>query len=319
MSCGVLEASPCEDVESSTSLPGGSSRFEPVPHETESEPFEPASWSLQELFRAYRSQLLLTYGLFNIENLLNLATPWALGCAIDGLLRSSAPSLVFFAVQQLLFLVLGAIRRTYDARVFARIYSDLATRTVVTQRDRNVEVSRIAARSALSRDIVSFFERDAPYALQAVYTVGGGLVMLAIHDGMLLPLGMVLMLPVCLISRSYGRKTYFLNGRLNDELEREVDVIQEGNPHSIRGHYDRVGGWHIRLANWEALNFGLLDLCTIGLLGGALARTCLARPTDPGRILIVFGYVQMFMSGLLSMPMLVRQLSRLRDICRRLA
>jgi hypothetical protein len=128
------------------SLPGGSSRFEPVSQETESEPFEPASWSLQELFRAYRSRLLLTYGLFNIENLLNLATPWALGCAIDGLLRSSAPGLVFFAVQQLLFLVLGATRRTYDARVFARIYSDLATRTVVTQRDRNVEVSRIAAR-----------------------------------------------------------------------------------------------------------------------------------------------------------------------------
>jgi ABC-type multidrug transport system fused ATPase/permease subunit len=278
----------------------------------------PGSWSLRTLFDVYRSRLLLTYALFNVENLVALGTPWALGCAIDGLLRSWAPGLLIFAVQQLLFLALGAARRTYDARVFARIYSDLATRLVLDQRDRNVEISRVAARSALSREVVSFFERDVPCALQASYATVGGLMMLAFHDGMLLPLGMVLMIPVFVLSRFYGRKTYLLNGHLNDELEREVDVITTGSPRSIRGHYDRVGGCNIRLANWEAVNFGLLDLCTLALLTAALVRTCLAGHADPGRILMVFGYVQMFVSGLLSLPMLVRQASRLRDICRRL-
>jgi hypothetical protein len=279
----------------------------------------PASWTLRSTFRVYRWRLLVTYALFNVENVAAVATPWALGCAIDGLLRSSSGGLVIFAAQQLLFLMLGTVRRTYDARVFAAIYSDLATRLVQEQRGRKVEVSRIAARSALSREVVSFFEKDVPFALQALYATAGGLVMLVFHDAMLLPLGLILMVPVCLVSRIYGRKTYFLNGRLNDELEREVDMIREESSLSIRAHFDRVGGWHIRLANWEALNFGLLDLCTVGLLGGTLARSCLSGPTDPARILMIFGYVQIFSSGLLSMPMLVRQLSRLRDICRRLA
>jgi hypothetical protein len=45
--------------------------------------------------------------------------------------------------------------------------------------------------------------------------------MLMFHDAMFLPLGLALMVPVFLVSRVYGRKTYLLNGRLNDELERE--------------------------------------------------------------------------------------------------
>ena len=100
----------------------------------------PNSWSLRTLFGVYRSRLLVTYVLFNVENLVALGTPWALGSAIDGLLRSWPPGLLIFAVQQLLFLALGTARRTYDARVFARIYSDLATRLVLDQRGRDVEI-----------------------------------------------------------------------------------------------------------------------------------------------------------------------------------
>jgi hypothetical protein len=308
MSCALLESPSIDSLE--WRLPSSQ-------RETQSDR-TPNSWSLRTLFGVYRSRLLVTYVLFNVENLVALGTPWALGCAIDGLLRSWPPGLLIFAVQQLLFLALGTARRAYDARVFARIYTDLATRLVLDQRGRDVEISRVAARSALSREVVSFFERDIPCALQASYATAGGLVMLAFHDGMLLPLGMALMIPVFVLSRFYGRTTYRLNGSLNDELEREVDVITSGCPRLIRGHYDRVGSGNIRLANWEAVNFGLLDLCTLGLLAAALLRTCLAGHADPGRILMVFGYVQMFVSGLLSLPMLVRQLSRLRDICRRL-
>jgi hypothetical protein len=83
----------------------------------------------------------------------------------------------------------------------------------------------------------------------------------------------------------------------------------------------RVAGWNVHLANWEALNFSLLDVRRLCLLGGALVRTCRTAPHDPGQILTIFGYVQVFLSGVLSLPVpvLVWQLSRLRDIGRRLS
>jgi len=322
MSCAAIECPPIEADEPWSTTPDdacSAASADSASLADARDTAEPGFCSLRTLCRTHRWRLLVTYAVFNLENVAMLATPWALGYAIDGLLHSSARGLVFFGVQQFLVLLLGATRRLYDARVFSRIYSDLATRLVLKQRGQNVEVSRVAARSALSREVVNFFERDVPFALQALYATVGGLVMLLSRDPLLLPLGLALMVAVLSVSRLYGRKTLLLNGRLNDQLEREVEMISDGSPAAIRGHYERVAGWNIRLANWEAMNFSLLDLCTLCLLGGALVRTCLAAPSDPGRILTTFGYVQMFMAGVLSLPVLVRQLSRLRDIGRRLS
>src|SRR5262245_30016306 len=56
-------------------------------------------WVLGMLFRSYRWRILLTYGLFNVENLLRVAQPVVLGLAINGLLEGSYWGLVLLAVQ----------------------------------------------------------------------------------------------------------------------------------------------------------------------------------------------------------------------------
>src|SRR5262249_16549023 len=137
--------------------------------------------TLRALFRTYRWRILFTYGLFSLENLLMLVQPFVLGLAINGLLRGSYLGVILFVVQHFTHLVMGASRRMYDTRAFTGIYSDLATELVLEQRDRDVEVSRVAARSALSREFVEFFERCLPVLLQAVFAVAGALVMLGIY------------------------------------------------------------------------------------------------------------------------------------------
>jgi hypothetical protein len=109
--------------------------------------------------------MLLTYGLFTLENALRLAQPLILGLAIDGLLDGSRRWLVLFAAQQLAQLVASACRRAYDTRTFAVLYTELATGLVVRQRASGVPVSQIVARSALSRELVDFLERDVPALL----------------------------------------------------------------------------------------------------------------------------------------------------------
>src|SRR5262245_11632458 len=67
--------------------------------------------SLWSIFSAYRWRILLTYGLFNLENLLRLAQPFVLGWAIHDLLQSSPRGLALFFGQHVLYLVIGAARR----------------------------------------------------------------------------------------------------------------------------------------------------------------------------------------------------------------
>jgi ABC-type multidrug transport system fused ATPase/permease subunit len=280
-------------------------------------PVRPA-WSLWALFAAYRWRFLFTYGLFNLENLLRLAQPWVLGWAIHNLLQSSLEGLALFFGQHLLYLVIGAARRMYDTRAFTRIYADLASQLVLHQRGRQVEVSRVAARSTLSREIVDFFERDVAVVLYVLYSVVGALVMLCLADGVLVLGCLALLLPVGLLSRWNGRQSLLLNGQLNDELEREVEIIHRAQAPEVRTHFHLISRWRIMLSDRDACSFGLLEFLVFSVMAAALVRTCGVPGVDAGHIFAVFGYVLMFVNGVINVPLLVQQLNRLRDISRRL-
>jgi ABC-type multidrug transport system fused ATPase/permease subunit len=275
-------------------------------------------WSLRILFRIHRWRILLTYALFNLENLLRLAQPWVLGLAVNDLLQSSYAGLALFAVQHVAYVLLSAWRQTYDTRTFSRISTDLATRLVLEQRRRQVEVSRVAARSALSREIVDFFEHALPFVVGLLYSVVGALVMLAVYDWVLVPTALVLLIPLVVLSYMFGRTALRLNRGLHDELEREVEVIGRGNPEEIHGHYARVKRWQIRRTDRAALNFCLMEVFAFGLMAAALIRCCTRGAVDAGQIFAVFGYILIFSSNLTHVPMLIEQVSRLRDIARRM-
>ena len=143
--------------------------------------------SLRILFRANRIPILASYALFMLENSLRLAQPLVLGLAINDLLNQSYRGLAWFIAQHLSHMLIGSLRQVYDTRVFAGIYRDLASEMVVAQRDANIDISRIAARSAMSRAYIEFFERHVPTLIRASWSVVGGMAMLYFYDPELLP------------------------------------------------------------------------------------------------------------------------------------
>jgi hypothetical protein len=169
----------------------------------------------------------------------------------------------------------------------------------------------------MSRAFVDFFERDVPVMVQASFSVVGALALLAAYDGAVALLCLVLLVPGYALNAVYSRKALLYSGRLHDELEREVGVVTDARPAEVRGHYDRVGRWRVKLSDWEAINFGLLEVFVLALLAAVLVRAC-GTGAAPGDILAVFRYVLMFVIGLDAVPQVVQQVSRLRDIGRRL-
>jgi hypothetical protein len=274
--------------------------------------------SLWSIFATYRWRILATYGLFSLENLLRLAQPLVLGWAIHDLLHSSMRGLALFLGQHVLYLAIASARRLNDTRCFTRIHADLATGLVLDQRGRAVEISRVAARSALSREIVDFFERDVVLAIYCLYSVIGALAMLAWADLVLVPRCLALLLPAYLLSLWAGRHSLILNGRLNDEVEREVEIIARARPTEVRGHFDLIRRWRIALSDRDAFSYGALETLIFVAMAAALVRTCARPGVDAGTIFAVLGYVLMYVSGIANVPLLVQQFSRLRDISRRM-
>jgi hypothetical protein len=84
------------------------------------------------VFRAHRGRILTAHALLNLENLLHLAQPWALGLAVQGLLESSFRELLVLGAQHLGYVAVAAWRRKFDAAVFTDLYAALAERVVQT-------------------------------------------------------------------------------------------------------------------------------------------------------------------------------------------
>ncbi len=273
---------------------------------------------LKVIFAANRARLLVTYILFNVENLLRLAQPLVLGWAINDLLHDSSFGLLLFVAQHLTHLFISSLRQMYDTRVYTRMYSDLATNLVVEQRGREVGVSRVAAHSTLSREFVEFFENHVPLIIRSLYSIVGALLMLACYDRLLVPICLGLLVPAIVLNRMYSRKTFELSRQLHDELEHEVDVIEPGQHAAVRRHYEAISGWRVKLSDCEALNFGTMELFVLGVMVVALLRSCESITATPGDIFAVFRYVLMLIMGLDAVPKLVQHLSRLRDVSQRL-
>lgn len=273
--------------------------------------------SLNAIFAKNRGPLLLTYFLLNVENLLRLAQPLVLGLAINDLLHESAFGLLVFAGQHLTHLLLSSLRQMYDTRVFTRIYTNLATQLVVEQSGRDVGLSRVVARSSLSREFVEFFENQVPLLIRSGYSILGALVMLAFYDWHLVPICLGLLLPAVVLNRIYARRTLDLSRQLHDELEHEVDVIDRHQELAVRCHYDSVASWRIKLSDCEAFNFATMELFVLGVMLLALLRSCSMPSATPGDIFAIFRYVLMLLMGVDAVPKLVQHVSRLRDLTRR--
>lgn len=118
-------------------------------------------------------RVALTCAIFNIENLVNLAQPFVLGRAINGLLKGEYAALLLLVGQHLSHLLISTTRRMYDTRAFTAVYTETATSLVSRQRDARLDVSTVAARSALSRELVEFFEHDLKGVFAFVYGLIG--------------------------------------------------------------------------------------------------------------------------------------------------
>ena len=278
------------------------------------------TWSREvwDLARGHRIKIASTYLLFNVENVVRLAQPLLLGWAINGLIQGTYRGLIWFACGHLIHLLLRSARQMLDTRTFTSIYSDAATDLVIRQRKTGIDVSRISARSNLFREFVEFLEHQVPRMMRSAYSVVGALVMLAFYDGMLIVYCSAMLIPAGVLYWFYGGQTLRLSRKLHNELEREVGMVDQGSRAQLHDHYRHVARARIQLSDWEALTTGLMELFVLTLMVCGLLRYCTMAGTAPGDIFAVFRYVLLFVMGLDSLPVLVSQVSRLRDIGQRL-
>jgi ABC-type multidrug transport system fused ATPase/permease subunit len=276
------------------------------------------SISALDAIRPFRWKIGLTYVLTLIEDLLELSYPWATGVAINGLIEHDYKLALPIVAAWALRSAIGLFRQMYDTRVYTRVYNTIVEDTILRQRRAGVRATNVAARSAMSRDFVTFFEKDVPVVVAALIGIFGSVLILFWYDLIIGAVTASLFLPVLIVNRIYVRVTLRLNEGLNTQLEQEVQAIDKAEPEPIRHHFEEVRCWRIRLSDAEAYNWTLIEVLSIFVFVAVLVRATYLPDTDTGDIFAILVYVWRFMENLDHVPQIVQQLTRLHDIRKRI-
>jgi ABC-type multidrug transport system fused ATPase/permease subunit len=274
--------------------------------------------SAAEAIRPFRWRISLTYALTVIEDLLELSYPWATGLAINGLLahdyRMAAPVMIAW----MLHTGVGCLRQMYDTRLYTEIYNVVVIDTVLRQRQAGIEPTAVAARSAMSREFVTFFEKDMPVVINAVVGIVGSAAILFTYDLVIGAAAALLFVPVAVINRNYMRRSLMLNASLNNQLEQEVKVIDGAQRDAVAGHFAEVRAWRIKLSDADARNWTTIEVLSMLVFVLVLVRVTYLPGLEAGTIFAIFFYVWRLMEKLDLSPQIVQQLMRLQDIRRRI-
>jgi ABC-type multidrug transport system fused ATPase/permease subunit len=200
------------------------------------------------------------------------------------------------------------------------VYQSFVT-NLMTRPTNTSTVSRRSAHSTLARQIVDFLEYDFNHVVEALYNVIGSLVLLYLYNHSVVGICLGVLVPVLLMARGYGQRTVRMNMAHHDELERQVDIIQEGNSAGISDHYERLRGWQVRLSDQEAWNFGVTEfLVLLAIAGSLLVSTQFSSTALPvGSLVGVYTYMLKFAAGLETIPYMVQRIGALQDIIRRMS
>jgi ABC-type multidrug transport system fused ATPase/permease subunit len=246
-----------------------------------------------------------------------LLRPFFLGLAIDGLIKNNYDHLISLLLVHLGCVIIGTYRHRYDTRTYSAIYTSLVTNFLSKRRG---SVSKLSAHSNLSREFVDFLEYDLVYVIEAVYNIAGSVILLMFYDPNVVGICLSILVPVSVVSYYYGKKMRRLTKMKNDELEKQVDIISEGNTLVIRRHYNKLREWQIRISDQEAWNFGFMELMVMAVMGISLliVTNTSTAAILPGALIAIYNYILKFANGLDTIPYMVQKLSSLGDLTKRI-
>ncbi len=273
---------------------------------------------LKRVVRSHRWRLVVTYFLTVVENVFELLYPFAVGLAIDGLLRrDGVMSVAPLATIWVAHVATGAGRQLYDTRLFTVMYGRAAADMIVDQRARGVSTSEVAARVDMMEEVIDFMEYELPLFARSVIGIVGSIVMLFFYD---ITAGLItagLLVPVAVIQRLYGKRAFALNSRLNDRWERQVDAVADGQRERVGVHFRAVAKWRVKLSDVQAAAWSVTDLFSLVAVVSVLLHITGTGGAQAGTIFAALAYVLSVADSLEQAPVIVEQAARLVDISRR--
>lgn len=272
--------------------------------------------TLKQIALEHRKKLGFSFSLVILENILFLLYPMVGSFAVNAVMKGDVFQALLYALMVFVIWMIGSFRRAIDTRVFVRIYSLIAVPVILNERNKGT-TSSATAHANLSRQFVDFFEQHLPIMMTSFFSVIGSVIMLLIIEFWSGVIAFVVLGVFLLLLPRYIKMNDRLYFRLNNRLEKEVEVIERNKKYELTKHYDILAKIRIGISNREAMSYLMIGIAMAVLFGGTLLLLSVWGYGSAGHIYAVITYLWGFAMSIDDIPRLVERFSELKDIGRR--
>lgn len=277
------------------------------------------NFSINSLLLRFRWKILFTFALVTLEALTGILFPLLIGIAIDGLLEDSIDGVLYLSIAGVAALIVGSARRFYDTRIYSGIYCRITPEMIQNETNKDASVSRISARTGLLTEFVEFLENSMPEMINALISVVGILAIIAtlnidVFFACLSILGLIVF-----IYTITGKFNYKLNTKYNNQLEKQVDVLTARDSIAIKSFYQELMRWNVKLSDLETINYFVIWVGVIAVFIYTPITVIGAGILSYGLVFSIIMYVFNYAGSIVSFPLFIQQVIRLKEISVRLA
>lgn len=277
---------------------------------------------LVDIIRKHRRAFLFAVSLVVIEKLAWIVEPTLFGRLLDSLIAVfgskeavsyTAPLILWigaFAINS----GVGAARRSIDEKIYSNMFTNIAVEVTESSQQKGLDVAKTASRVELSRDYVTFLKKRVPDFIEQFFDLGGTAIALALYDMRISLTCLLIALPLLVINRFYSKKVIGLQKEIHDLRESVFDIFARKDIRRVRAYYDSMVTPQKKIANWGALNFGLIRLCLLGIFLLVLYIAIDIDQLSTGQTYSVVAYLWTFVTSTEYLPDLMESYSSLKDI-----
>jgi ABC-type multidrug transport system fused ATPase/permease subunit len=277
------------------------------------------------LFKQYKKNLTFAVSLVIIEHLAWIIEPTVFGNVIDAMIDTAnqeISSALFPLLIWIFVFVLnsgtGAFRRSIDPKIFLKIFTEIATEISKQGKANNISISKIAARAELSREYITFFQYRVPEIIEQFIAIIGAVIALMFFDWRIACACFFIGLPLSIMTKVYNKKVMILQKGLHDNREEAYNIYSTNDPEKVREYYLSQSLTERKIANWGAINFGVMRLFLLLIFLVVLYISIDLDNFTTGNIYSIIAYLWTFVSSSEYLPELLESWTSLKDISFRL-
>ncbi|MDW3196921.1 MAG: ABC transporter six-transmembrane domain-containing protein [Cytophagales bacterium] len=271
--------------------------------------------TFKELLTDYRWELAFVLFLILLEAGLSVLFPLFIGYAVDDAVNQQYQGAILLSGLGLATLIIGAGKRFFDSRVYARIYQELGLTIGAKPKE---PVSKRSAHLGFLSEAVEFFENSLPEIINGLIALVGTILLIGSMNQTVFIGCMVSMILVIIVYGASQKYTLKYHTSYNEELENRVDVLSQNSPISLNWHLRKVMKWNIRLSDLETINFSIVWLIMISFLVLSIFNSVDGSAMGHGTLFALILYLFQYIEQVMTMPMFYQEGIRLSEILRRL-